>query len=393
MGPYTTGLISISLAFWGSKEAQNASDIGRWIPKTRLHRHLLYTSIDMTTDKSYSTCWVGTNLGILKTVDIQKSTFENYFYAGEELSTVDTRLAISKLTWGDDTDRLFVGLSNGVLREFDTSSRVFTRQCSVTDNKSPMIGLHYHNNTVINCTQLGLLSMWPFDGDSLTVNVGKVACMTGQPNSFVVATGGEENDLKIWDLSVHKGDTTQPIFKARNVRKDRLYLRNPIYITGVDFKPKTGGKVLVTTTRSSQVRQYDTRVQRRPVSDWKYGEYPITCISVQDGFIIIGNSIGTVSIIDSRTWRLCGNLKGSTGAVRDVSFNAGYIGVCGVDRFTRVYSARDRKLVNKVYTKLESTCILLDPQGVEKLKDKDISVDRDELWDEIQPPTKRARET
>ena len=338
-----------------------------------------------------TTCWLGTNLGILKSVDVQNSTYENYFYAEEELSTVDTNLAISKLVWGDDS-RLFVGLSNGILREFDIQSRVFTRQCNITDNKSTMKGLHYFNNTIISCTQLGLLSAWPFDKDSLTINTGKIACMAGQPNSLVVATGGEENDLKIWDFSLYKGDTTQPIFTAKNVREDKLCLRNPVYITCIDYMPNTDGKVLVTGTRYNQVRQYDIRVQRRPIFDHKYGEYPFTCISVQDGVTIIGNSIGTVSLIDNRTWKLRGNLKGSAGSVRDVSYRAGYIAVCGVDRFTRVYSARDRKLVNRVYTKLESTCIILDPQGVDKLKNKDIAVDRDELWDEIHPPTKRAKD-
>ena len=32
-GPYITGLIPISLALWGCKGSQNASDIGTWIPK------------------------------------------------------------------------------------------------------------------------------------------------------------------------------------------------------------------------------------------------------------------------------------------------------------------------------------------------------------------------
>ena len=340
-----------------------------------------------------TTCWLGTNLGILKSVEVQTSTYENYFYGGEELSTADTKLAISKLTWGEDTNSLFVGLSNGILREFDTQSRLFTRQCSITDNKSPLVGLHYHDNTVISGTQIGLLSAWNFDKDPLTIRTGKLSCMAGQPDSLVVATGGEESDLKIWDFSLYKGDTTQPIFMAKNVTKDKLYLRNPVYITCIDYMPNCSGNILVTGTRYNQVRQYDLRVQRRPVFDHRYGEHPFTCISAQDGFLIVGNSIGTVSIIDCRNWKLSGNLKGSAGSVRDVSFYAGYIGVCGVDRFTRVYSARDRKLVNRVYTKLESTCILLDPQGVDKLRNKDSAVDRDEVWDEIQPPTKRARET
>ncbi|KAI6652616.1 WD repeat-containing protein 74 [Oopsacas minuta] len=337
-----------------------------------------------------STCWVGTNLGILKSVNIENCNYENYFYSGETISTVDRNISIAKLIWGDTTNSLFVGLHNGLVREFDTNSRVFTRQCNVTDNKSELQGLHYYNNTIISCTRAGRISAWPFDGDPLVISTGNLSCMSGQPNSLTVATGGEENDLKIWDFSMYKGEQTLPIFQSKNVREDKLCMRQPVYITSVDYVPNSDYKILITGTGYNQIRQYDTRVQRRPVLDTRIGAFPITCVSAQEDFVIVANSVGTVQIYDFRKQSLRGNLKGSTGSVRDVSYDRGYVGVCGIDRFTRIYT-EDRKLVNKVYTKLEQTSILLDPQGIERLMGKDTDEEVDELWDGIQPPAKRQK--
>ena len=351
-----------------------------------------------TVSPPISHCWVGTALGILKSVDVNKCNFENYFYVGESISTVDKELTISKLIWGENTKCLYAGLSNGVVREFDTDSRLFTRQCNVTDNKSPLEGLHYFNNTIISCTSMGQLSAWSFEKDPLTIDAGTVSAMTGLSDSLTVATGGEENDLKVWDFSLHKGEETKPIFQAKNVKEDILCLRVPVFIKAITFMPSSEGKVLITGVRSHQIRQYDTRVQRRPVLCIKVGSYPVTCVEAYDQCVVVGNSVGTVQIIDLRTRISIGNLKGSSGSVRGISCHGGYIGVCGIDRFTRVYTTVGRKLVNKVYTKLEQNSILLDPVGIEKLKgEKDVVRDEDELWDELRsearvtPPTKKMR--
>ena len=157
------------------------------------------------------------------------------------------------------------------------------------------------------------------------------------------------------------------------------------------FIPNSDGRVLVTGTRYNQIKLYDTRSQRKPVLDLKIGEYPITCLSAQEQVLIVANAGGVVQLFDWRKQTVCGNLKGSAGSVRDVSYHEGYVGVCGVDRFTRVYT-QERKLVNKVYTKLEQTSILLDPHGVAQLRGVAASEEVDELWDDIGPPAKKKKE-
>jgi len=67
----------------------------------------------------------------------------------------------------------------------------------------------------------------------------------------LVATGGKENDLKVWDLQ--GADRTVPLFQARNVKNTKLDLRVPIAINDIQFLNADGNR-LITGTAYHQVR-------------------------------------------------------------------------------------------------------------------------------------------
>jgi WD40 repeat protein len=93
----------------------------------------------------------------------------------------------------------------------------------------------------------------------------------------LVATGGTENDLAVWDLTA--SDRTTPAFKARNVPPTKLDLRVPVAITDVHFASADGTR-LITGTAHHQVRVYDTKAARRPVLDVSVGAYPVKSLAV-----------------------------------------------------------------------------------------------------------------
>jgi len=65
-----------------------------------------------------------------------------------------------------------------------------------------------------------------------------VSCMAANAEELMqVATGGKENDLKLWDGN--RVDTG-PLFQAKNVRHDSLDLRVPVWVTEVGFTPGGG---------------------------------------------------------------------------------------------------------------------------------------------------------
>ena len=121
------------------------------------------------------------------------------------------------------------------------------------------------------------------------------------------AYGGDEVDLSVWSAELawqpqpesstlpgssskkrKRGDDLFPaeIWRARNVRdslhpwypansssqvpNDNLGLRQPVRITSLTYlSPSSSGHHLLTGTQFGDLRRYDTRTARRPVSNWK----------------------------------------------------------------------------------------------------------------------------
>ncbi|KAF6107107.1 WD repeat domain 74 [Phyllostomus discolor] len=214
----------------------------------------------------------------------------------------------------------------------------------------------------------------------------------------VVATGGKENALKVWDLQ----GSAEPVFRAKNVRNDWLDLRVPIWDQDIQFLPES--QKLVTCTGYHQVRVYDpASPQRRPVLEATYGEYPLTAMALTPGSnsVIVGNTHGQLAEIDLRQGRLLGCLKGLAGSVRGLQCHPSkpLLASCGLDRILRIHRIQNpRGLEHKVYLKSQLNCLLLssrdnwedepqEPQEPSKLSPED--TEADELWASLEAAAKR----
>lgn len=92
-----------------------------------------------------------------------------------------------------------------------------------------------------------------------------------------------EHDVSLLDLE--QGTFT---WNAKNVRLTNLQLRRPIWPTALAFLPDAGGQQgnkFVVGTAFKQMRLYDARTQRRPVSEVAdVGEHGVTSILVRSRF-------------------------------------------------------------------------------------------------------------
>lgn len=68
-------------------------------------------------------------------------------------------------------------------------------------------------------------------------------------NKHVIATGGQEHELKLFDI-----ERQTRIFLEKNVALDWLQLRVPIWISDIDFLPYTDE--IVTVGRYGHVRSW-----------------------------------------------------------------------------------------------------------------------------------------
>ncbi|XP_073410744.1 TAF6-like RNA polymerase II p300/CBP-associated factor-associated factor 65 kDa subunit 6L isoform X4 [Dendrobates tinctorius] len=287
---------------------------------------------------------------------------------------------------------VLLGLRDGTVRVFNTEKSKFTEFHECRGGEGAFRGLGVLDNALVTCVESGLLKVWKEgSNENLEVQVGAAVekmrlCDTQRHK---VGTGGKENDLKIWDLQRPE----EPIFRAKNVRNDWLDLRVPVWIRDLDFIPESDK--IVTCTSHHQVRLYDpSSTQRRPVLEVLFGEDPLTALSITpDGrSVVVGNSHGHMGVIDLRKGRLLCALKGNAGSVRSIQCHKSMpvVASCGLDRFMRLHSLNDKKLLHKVYLKSRLNCLLLTsrdkwegeeliPAEAEDVKDEE----EDEVWNNM----------
>jgi len=311
--------------------------------------------------------WVGSELGVLKGVNLANSNFINY----GNLKSLDKSqgiTSITKLLPVNDQDhgkRFALGRRDGSACVFDATTNEFSGQlCCGASPVSGVVALP--QGVMVTCTEKGLLKQWKPKEEDITLyedecsvekQVGSnIQTMVVNTALTMLATGGEENDVKFWKVD----DLSKPAFAAKNVRNDFLNLRVPVWVTAAEFLKDSENEIVVGTGNHT-VRTYDARVKRRPVLDVEYHEHPITALSVtQDNkTVIVGNSAGFMGELDLRTGRQVGGFKGMCGSIRDIVCHATqpYAIVCGLDRFVRVYDLKSRRLEKKIYLKSNLNCV------------------------------------
>ncbi|GIY58629.1 WD repeat-containing protein 74 [Caerostris extrusa] len=154
--------------------------------------------------------FVGTEVGLLKGVDIENKTFSNL----NSVDALDKEDEITAMCWEDSTEKkIYVGDKNQTVKTYDSETQAFisTRQCQV--GEGAIKGLGRCNDHLVTAVESGIVKLWNKEAEKeVEINTGGNLCrMTQNPFADLqVATGGEENDLKVWDLA-----TSQKVFEAK----------------------------------------------------------------------------------------------------------------------------------------------------------------------------------
>ncbi|KAM3616322.1 uncharacterized protein V6R79_016046 [Siganus canaliculatus] len=340
------------------------------------------------------TVWLGSETGILKGVSLSRKQAFNFC----NTSHLSRDQEVRALCWGDPAEsELLLGSADGTVRTFSTEKGVFTdsRSCGDPATDGGFTGLATLGDaSLVTCVECGTLRVWREGGSEpvTQLDAGKnVSRMRQSPvNGQRVATGGKENGLKVWDLE----RPDKPLFTAKNLRDDWLDLRRPHWVRDVAFIPDSDK--LVTCTGYHQVHVFDpSSPQRRPVLEAEYGEHPLTALSLVAGgnTVVVGNTHGQMAMLDLRKGLVRGCLKGLTGGVRALQCHASQpvVASCGLDRFLRIHSLDERKLLHKVYLKSRLNCLLLASRHLEggageagQEAGEEVKEEEDEVWDAME---------
>ncbi|KAJ3128877.1 WD repeat-containing protein 74 [Nowakowskiella sp. JEL0407] len=397
---------------------------------------------------------------IPKTADVEIEPNANVTNWG----SIQKSEAISDMTWGfadfaDSKKQVVVGRQSGIVQYYhaDNGSVLFEKKVftpALTQNgklkmnqhrkAEHFVGIQDASGKLITCTDTGSLRYTPVDSN----NTGEIVkdlkqellcrMKVHKANPNLVATGGDERDLCIWDVN-SSSEKFEPKWAAKNIKHDVLDMRVPIWVTDIQWFDPVDPSKLVVGTGHHHIRLYDTRAARRPVLNLEIGELPVRSIAVIPGRqeLIFSDTSGLLLHVDLRYpvgstsshpdnpsmttkaaktkdakqyanapthGALLGSYRGSTGTVTSIhvgkSINAaGMLGegigmvTVGIDRMMRIFDVADskntkgmvRKENQKVYLKTRLTALLVDEDWDDgRSKGEDEQEDEDEMWDEMQ---------
>lgn len=193
-----------------------------------------------------------------------------------------------------------------------------------------------------------------------------VQCMGRNPHKLNdVAIGSKDQLLQIWDVnSIGK----QPKWMAKNLPNDELDLKIPIWDTSLEYLSRLNPYSLVTCTAYCDVREYDTRCPRKPVTNVKlFGNESgkdryqlrelylskIMQSQLNENHVYTITQEGHPILLDRRqNYKILRKMPGAKGSVRDAvtrlvpgidgDQSQEVVITCGCDRFVRIYDPMAR---------------------------------------------------
>ncbi|XP_075214711.1 WD repeat domain 74 lethal (2) k09848 [Lycorma delicatula] len=308
--------------------------------------------------------FIGSMNGVLKGVRVSEKGIKKIKNL-VNIENIDNKNEITCINWGNqEENEILVGYSNQVVKIFDIESKSFSFVKELKGGEGSLKGISKYFGKLLTGVESGEIKVWDVSKkvkteNNVSINAGP--CLERMRHSAVnvhcVATGGKENDLKLWDLE--KGTST---FTAKNVRPDELQLRVPVWVSDIAFLPESP-KVAI-SSRHGFVRLYDPNSSfRRPVVNVHVPDQSLTCIAAapRDGHVVVGSGTGHMFLVDLRNKGiLLNHYKGFVGGIKQIACppKEPYIISVGLDRNIRVHNL-NKQLMFKEYLQSRLTCVLL----------------------------------
>lgn len=359
--------------------------------------------------KSYYNIFVATENGLLKGINSHTKTFNNL----NNLDNLDKEKEIVCMTWTNQSkqDEICFATRDQRLVKFKTDHTIvgpFEDLGQLDVGEGLIKGLEFiTENKFVTCVESGSLKLWSITKDennnSVITNENEfnagdnISCMKASKfneessEKFLVATGGKENDLKIWDMKNLSNTKKEPLFKAKNLPDNWVQLRQPVWVMSIDFLD--AHRVAVGTAHN-QIRVYDLASgMRKPIINILFGtdpviksNYPVTSlVALSNNRVIAGNTTGNLQMFDvgkgnaikDTTSKCIKKYKGFQGTIKsiqsaslnhtivlknknktEITKEIDCVASCGLDRYIRVHNITTSELISKVYLKSRLNCLL-----------------------------------
>ncbi|XP_054284846.1 WD repeat-containing protein 74-like [Macrosteles quadrilineatus] len=309
--------------------------------------------------EDYHNVFIGGVSGVFKGLKASHNKGVHNVKNLQKLKEITQRNEVTFLNWADKLENeILIGYSNQLVKIFDLTSNTFILNEHKTIGEGPIRGIFKVNSSLVTAVESGIVKVWG-ETDSLVETGGPISRMRHSPNEDnVFATGGKENDLKLWDV-----ETGKNTFTAKNVRHDWLELRVPVWVMDLAFVPES--KQVAVATRYGHVRLYDPSTPtRRPVCQVEEKDVSFTCIAPapRPNHVVVGCAAGNMYLVDLRGKGLLLNkFRGFMGGVRAVACPTvePYVLSVSLDRHFRIHHLNTKKLLFKEYMQSRLSALLI----------------------------------
>ncbi|KAK7792509.1 hypothetical protein R5R35_009919 [Gryllus longicercus] len=324
--------------------------------------------------------FVGSLLGSIKGIKLEKKNgvWSSITKNLRKVDRLGSSQAVTAMSWGDEEQKeILIGLADQTVKVYDTEYSGFGSTFKADVGEGKICGVSRFQEGAVIAVQSGHIKIMAHETDGILEIGGPMEKMKHSSlSNNIVATGGKEKELQLWDLEEKKC-----IFTAKNVRHDYLELRVPVWVSDIDFLPNSN-KVAI-CSKYGHVRIYDPKGhQRRPVFDFHIPEQVLTACSVSASGdkIVVGSGTGHMTAVDTRgKGCLHHQYKGSVGSIREIVCHPteSLIFSVGLDRHLKVHSLESPKLLFKEYLNTKLNCVLVRNELFYKHPKEKAAVDSD----------------
>ncbi|XP_063390912.1 WD repeat-containing protein 74 [Cydia fagiglandana] len=325
--------------------------------------------------------FVATKIGSFKHVKYHTDPTKNIKKCIENLVDIKSLQkdeGVTCMEWGNaEQTEILLGKKNQQIQVYSTDGTLH-RTYTADHGSGHVVGVG-RCRRLVSALSSGVVKIWNKKEEILVDTGGKLDRMRVCAEEQLFATGGEENDLKIYRIG-----EPEPIFSAKNLAHDWLQLRRDIWVSDLCWCGQ-GGQLAAVCSRHGYIRLYDVRAQRRPVCNIETDKMAATCIAPgrDEREVMVGFGRGQLHAVELRAGRLGAGLRGAAGAVAAVAVAAGRVYSASLDRHLRVHCYNTKQLLYKQYLTSKLTGLLIQTEGSTPLRSAPEVKEEPEVQDEM----------
>ncbi|XP_045474850.1 WD repeat-containing protein 74 [Harmonia axyridis] len=301
--------------------------------------------------------YVGSARGTITYTDLNPEKKNHYEFAAEASE-------INSMIWKNETE-ILVGYKNGIVSTYDTITQKYGKIFDQCRDEGSVVGLGSFGKKILVTSAKGkiniigpknkiysIVTLYPENGTLETSS-------QSMDRLNIIATGGEMNDVKLWDV-----EAKECIFKAKSMGHDHLNLPIKTSVRGITFIPGEPS-LCCCATKEGHVLIYDERAQRRPVCKFLEPKASFSSITTayRERNILAGTTKGYIEYIDMKKGKCLRTFTGTCGSVTSLLCDPvePILFATSLDRYLRIYNLDTKEILNKQYLKQNLKRILVKP--------------------------------